>query len=366
MGFEPLVNDPCVFKQSFDGLWYFVALYVDDLIHISPNSQLSRYVADLLTVRYGEMDHHFESNLSFLSLNIRYDIIDGSLFMDQNSYIEKFLELVASEYEISPQIYPSIDELLYKDELDNNKSYVDADKSLKYRSYLMTIMYVALRTRPDVLFAIGFLSSWMAKPPMEAWNSLFKVIGYLKANPSMQITYRKCGATGGGSNNLFLDQLEIYVDASWCLDSTARGQSGMVLKLNGNTIFFRTSKQNIVTKSSTESEIVAVDEYLPYALWTLSLCEELNLNVTKPILVYQDNQSGVKIMEKGHGNFKRTKHFINKYYWIKQYVDNGTIEFRYLITTKMIADIFTKPIVGHLFYLLLYFIFNPYHVGGRN
>ena len=139
-----------------------------------------------------------------------------------------------------------------------------------------------------------------------------------------------------------------------------------MLKIHGNTIFFRTSRQSIVTKSSTESEIVAVDEFLPYALWSLSLCEELKMDIVRPIIVHQDNQSGVKIMGKGHGNFKRIKHFINKYFWIKQYVDDGTVVFHYLITTKMIADIFTKQIVGHMFFLLLYFIINPYYIGDGN
>ena len=230
----------------------------------------------------------------------------------------------------------------------------------------MTIMYLALRTRPDVLFAIGFLSSFMAKPTEGAWTSLLNVIGYLRANPSMEITYVKRGNFGLGSNYADLNQIELFVDASWCLDGHARRQSGMVLKLHGNTILFRTTKQKIVTKSSTESEIVAVDEFLPYALWLLELCMELDMDIPRPIIIHQDNQSGVRIMEDGHGNFKRTKHFFNKYCWIKQYVDDGTVKFHYLCTNKMIADIFTKQIVGHMFFLLLYFIINPYYIGDGN
>jgi len=305
-------------------------------------------------------------NLSFLPLNIRYDISEGILIMDQNSYLRKFVELVSSKIEVKDCQYPSLDPEMFSYPNKEELEILSSDKCSLYRTYLMTIMYIALRTRPDVLFAIGFLSSWMAKPTMGAWNSLIKVIGYLRANPTMDITYRRRGATGDGSNHSELKQIEIFIDASWCLDGHARGQSGMVLKIHGNTIFFRTSRQSIVTKSSTESEIVAVDEFLPYALWSLSLCEKLKMDIVRPIIVHQDNQSGVKIMEKVYGNFKRTKHFINKYFWIKQYVDDGTVVFHYLITTKMIADIFTKQIVGHMFFLLLYFIINPYYIGDGN
>ena len=58
----------------------------------------------------------------------------------------------------------------------------------------------------------------------------------------MDITYRRKRATGDGSNHSELKQIEIFIDASWCLDGHARGQSGMVLKIHGNTIFFRTSR----------------------------------------------------------------------------------------------------------------------------
>ena len=63
---------------------------------------------------------------------------------------------------------------------------------------------------------------------------------------------------------------------------------------------------------------------------------------------------------------REPNNFINKYFWIKQYVDDGTVVFHYLITTKMITDIFTKQIVGHMFFLLLYFIINPYYIGDGN
>ena len=89
---------------------------------------------------------------------------------------------------------------------------------------------------------------------------------------------------------------------------------------------------------------------------------ELRIDHQVPITVYQDNISGVKIIRKGHGNFKRTKHFINKYEWIKQFVDTNLIKFIYLPTRHMLADVFTKPIIGYLFYVLLFYICTCYDV----
>jgi hypothetical protein len=58
--------------------------------------------------------------------------------------------------------------------------------------------------------------------------------------------------------------------------------------------------------------------------------------------------------------FKRTKHFINKFHWIKQYVDDGTIEFIYLASEDMSADVFTKAVTGYLFYVFIFFIVSPH------
>ena len=101
-----------------------------------------------------------------------------------------------------------------------------------------------------------------------------------------------------------------------------------------------------------------MDDFLPYGIWISNLLRELNVDYGGSIVVFQDNTSGVKIIEKGHGNFKRTKHFLNKFYWIKQYVDDGTVEFVYLPTENMIADLFTKVISGYLFYVFVYGIMN--------
>ena len=84
-------------------------------------------------------------------------------------------------------------------------------------------------------------------------------------------------------------KVELYIDASWCLYEDGKGQSGVVIKLLGNTVMFKTGKQHIVTKSSTESEIVAVDDFPPYGIWLSNLLLELRIKLDGPMIIYQDN-----------------------------------------------------------------------------
>ncbi len=159
----------------------------------------------------------------------------------------------------------------------------------------MSFLFVAIRTRPDVLLAIGVLSSNLNSPSKASWVALDHLIDYLRAHQSLKLTYH-CN----GGQDFYQNRIVMYIDASWHFHSDGKGQSGCVIKIFGNSVFFRTSKQHIATKSSTESEIVAVDDFLPYGIWISNLLRELNVNYGGAVVVFQDNTSGVTIIEKGH------------------------------------------------------------------
>jgi hypothetical protein len=61
---------------------------------------------------------------------------------------------------------------------------------------------------------------------------------------------------------------------------------------------------------------------------------------------------------KGNGNFKRTKHIKNRYFFIKQFIDGGLINVVYLSTHKMVADVLTKVVNGMKFHDFMRNIFG--------
>ena len=57
----------------------------------------------------------------------------------------------------------------------------------------------------------------------------------------------------GGDQELVIRS---YVNASWDTDpDDSKSQSGYVFILNGGTVSWRSSKQSVVAKSSTEAEV---------------------------------------------------------------------------------------------------------------
>ncbi len=60
--------------------------------------------------------------------------------------------------------------------------------------------------------------------------------------------------------------------------------------MEGETTVSKSTKQKINTKSSTESELAALDDNLPMNLWCLYFIEAQRYTVEQNI-VFQDNQS---------------------------------------------------------------------------
>jgi hypothetical protein len=91
-----------------------------------------------------------------------------------------------------------------------------------------------------------------------------------------------------------------------------RGQSGTVLMAGYCVFLFRSNKQKVNTRSSTETELIAVDDALPNVQWVRSFMIEQGYDLDMEIKV--DNQSTILLMKNGRlSSGKRMKHFdINK------------------------------------------------------
>ena len=109
------------------------------------------------------------------------------------------------------------------------------------------------------------------------------------------------------------------------------------------------TKQKLNTRSSTISEVVAVDDMIPQILWTGLFMQEQGIKVTDNIL-YQDNKSAILLEKNGRASSsKRTKHIKIQYYYIADRIAKGDLLVVWCPTSKMIAGFLTKPLQGNVF-----------------
>ena len=102
--------------------------------------------------------------------------------------------------------------------------------------------------------------------------------------------------------------LAVFADASFNVHHDSHSHLGMFHTVGGSPLLASSKKIQLMTTSSTEAETQAAFQAAKDAVWILSLAKELGLPDT-PVVLYQDNQSTIDIIVRGHAPSSRTRHW---------------------------------------------------------
>ena len=112
-------------------------------------------------------------------------------------------------------------------------------------------------------------------------------------------------------------------------------------------------------KSSTEAELVGVDDAMNFIEWIqLFVGQQLKsinpdsiLNkIGSDVVIQQDNTSTIQLENNGQASStKRTRHINIRYFYVTSKIKEGSIRVIYHPTKEMVSDYLTKPLQGSLF-----------------
>lgn len=152
--FKKSEADSCVFIRKNAIETTYLAIFVDDGLLISTDNSYITSVIDYLGKHF--CMKAFDAKY-FLGLEINR-LSDGSLFLNQASYTEKILNVFgfADSHPVStPADYQQILEVEGEEE---------AKVNFPYRQAVGSLLYLAIGTRPDISFAVGYVSRFMEHP----------------------------------------------------------------------------------------------------------------------------------------------------------------------------------------------------------
>ena len=332
-GFEQNDYDRCVFNKTVDGKQITVAFHVDDLLVTSVLPGLVDGVVAKLEKTFSSVTVTRGLRHSYLAMNIV--ITDNGIDVDMISYIDKILEGKTCGRATTP----ATDDLFTTAEAD---PLLDPDSAKLFHSDVAKMLYLAKRTRLEILLGVSHLSSRVASPTLSDQKKLQRLFDYLSTTKGAILRLKSGGKV----------ELKTYIDASFGVHADGTSRTGVILQMGGAGIAGWTARQKLVTKSSTEAEVVALSDGLTHVLWAREFLTAQGHDVT-PMVVYQDNQSVLSLMKTGRSNKHRTKHLNIRYFFAKDRAGAGEIKLEYMPTADMLADMLTKPLAGETFKQLM-------------
>ncbi|KAK8974558.1 hypothetical protein V6N11_034485 [Hibiscus sabdariffa] len=125
-----------------------------------------------------------------------------------------------------------------------------------------------------------------ANPGEGHWIAVKNILKYLRRTKDVFLVY-------GGEEEL---RIKGYTDTSFQTDKDdSRSQSGFVFCLNGGAVRWKSSKQDTVADSTTETEYIAASEAAKEAVWIKKFITELGVipSIADVVDLYCDNNGAI-------------------------------------------------------------------------
>ena len=123
-----------------------------------------------------------------------------------------------------------------------------------FHSITAKLLYIMKRARPDIETTVAYLCTRVSKSNEDDWKKLRRLLCYCKGTIN-----KKCKIRAKNIGDIYT-----WVDAAHGVYNNMHSQTGGCMSLGHGTIHCKSSKQNLATKSSTETEIVGVSNYVLY------------------------------------------------------------------------------------------------------
>jgi hypothetical protein len=265
-------------------------------------------------------------------------IFDFSIDDEVTIGMEHMVHEILQEMDIVDGAVSKTPAASYLFDVDEKSELLNNNMRERFHSHVAKLLFMAKRARPDILTAVSYLTTRVQKSTISDWRKLVRVARYLNGTKSMNLTLK------ANPNEMILNE---YVDVSFAIHPEARSHTGSCTVFDKGVFRAGSKKQTLVSKSSTEAELVGISDDLSPALGCKNLMENQGYKVK--LLLHQDNKSAIMLAHKGRSTSNRTRHIAIRYYFVKDRIDKGDVEIVYTNTEEMLADYFTKPLQGELF-----------------
>ena len=333
-GFIQTYGEACIYKKVSGSSVAFLILYVDDILLIGNDVDLLNSVKEYLNNSFSMKD--LGEAAYILGIKIYRDRSKRQISLSQSTYLDKVLKRFGMEDSKKGFLPMLPNTTLSKTQSPTSAEDRERMSKTPYASAIGSLMYAMLCTRPDIAYAVSLTSRYQSDPGVDHWTAVKNILKYLRRTKDMVLSY-------GGDEQLVVNG---YTDASWNTDpDDSKSQSGYVFILNGAAVSWRSAKQSVVARSSTESEYMAASEASQEAIWMKEFITELGVvpSALDPMSIYCDNMGAIANAQEPRSH-KKLKHIKLRFHAIREHIQDGDIKICKVHTDLNVADPLTKPL----------------------
>jgi hypothetical protein len=266
-GFTVNPYDPCVWNRDIVGKQMMICFHVDDckILHLDPKvvdytiawlcdeyKSVFTNGSSIMKVAQGKIHKYLGMTLDFATSKIvKVTMLE---YVDEivGSWDKACSELndgykAASGYKRIPTAAPN--NLL---KVDEDAVKLDQARPKAFHNIVAKGIYVTKRARPNISLSIAFLTTRVKGPDIDNWRKLCHLVEYLCSTPELPLILV---ANGTGV-------LSWYVDSSFAVHPDMREHTGGPMTMGTGFPLDKSTKHKLNAHSSTESEIVAVDNLI--------------------------------------------------------------------------------------------------------
>ena len=223
--------------------------------------------------------------------------------------------------------------------VNDTPTYLSEEEAMFFHHNVAKLLFLCKHARPDIQTAVAFLSTRVKQPDCDDYKKLGRVMKYLRKTITLMLMLE------AGD----LQLIHWWIDGAFATHQDMRSHTGGAMTLGKGMIYRTSTRQKLNTHSSTEAELVAVDDCMSQVLWTCYFLEAQGYNINDCI-IYKDNKSAILLEQNSRASSsKRTRHINIRYYFVTDRINCGEIKLKYCPMAEMLGDYFTKPLQGALF-----------------
>ena len=336
MGFMRNPYDKCVYnREDKQGNKSTMLVHVDDVFISAGDDEQRDKIMKEIEDRFGELTKQKGKLLNFIGMTFDYTVTK-KVKITMKGYVDDLIEFINKREDFKGIAADPAKSDLF--EVQGGSLLDDKEREF-FHTLTAKLLYLGKRVRPDILLAVSFLCKRVQVATDMDIIKLRRVAQYIRGTQELGIQLE---AT-------HIPEVISYVDASYGVHADFKSHTGSTMGIGKGPICSKSSTQKLNSKSSTESELIALSDSMGHVIWLRNFITCQGYDKIGPAVIGQDNRSTIQLAKNGQANSDATRHIAIRYFFVNDRIKSNEVELRWIATQDMIADILTKPIQGSKF-----------------